>query len=295
MPFQKNKPHTTKNRQELTKIFLRRKEEDSFMTHKNPFNSLEWKERAYIFTSFKGSILIEASIVIPIFFLACCCLCFLLEVLSIQNHVEMASHYACKEMMKEYTISYPENNKKIEKSMVEAIGKERLDSSMIEGGSKGFDCSKTKIIPGTGIVKFHVTYKIRVPIFLFGKFGLSCEQNWKVKRWTGYVKESLTGLEKDMVYVTETGMVYHKDLNCPYLHPSIKRVRKSDIDFLRNKDGGKYYPCERCKKSTEEYVYITSYGTSYHSSVKCSGLKRKIYVVPLSETRGKGVCSKCGK
>ena len=72
-------------------------------------------------------------------------------------------------------------------------------------------------------------------------------------------------------------------------------VSPESVNLLRNKDGGKYYPCQYCKNSGGGCVYVTDYGNRYHKSVSCSRLRRKIYAVPLSETKGKGVCSKCGK
>ena len=41
-------------------------------------------------------------------------------------------------------------------------------------------------------------------------------------------------------------------------------------------------------------IYITSQGNRYHTQLNCSGLKRTIYTVPLSQTGGRGRCSKCG-
>ena len=92
----------------------------------------------------------------------------------------------------------------------------------------------------------------------------------------------------------ETGLVYHKDYHCTHLDLSIRMASGEEVSSLRNESGGKYYACEHCGGGSGGAVYITSYGDRYHSSLSCSGLKRTVYAVPLSEAVGKGACSKCG-
>ena len=71
-------------------------------------------------------------------------------------------------------------------------------------------------------------------------------------------------------------------------------VQGKEISGLRNESGGRYYACEHCGGKGGGPAYITDYGDRYHSSLSCSGLKRTVYAVPLSEVIGKGACSKCG-
>ena len=98
-----------------------------------------------------------------------------------------------------------------------------------------------------------------------------------------------------MVFITASGTVYHLNRNCTYLNPSVEAVSAEEVTGLRNQSGGRYYACESCGKAgVQGQVYITQYGDSYHSRIHCSGLKRTIYTVPLSQTDGRGRCSKCG-
>ncbi len=101
---------------------------------------------------------------------------------------------------------------------------------------------------------------------------------------------------KELVYVTETGIVYHKDAHCTYLDMSIHTVSKEAVRDLRNQSGGKYYPCEQCGKTENKKTYfITEYGTRYHTSLECKKIKRNIFAVTIDETYGLGGCSKCVK
>ena len=115
--------------------------------------------------------------------------------------------------------------------------------------------------------------------------------------WTGYdVEQGASDLtqEDPMVYVTETGTVYHTNRNCTYLNLSIEAVDAAVLEERRNQSGGKYYPCEICGRiGGYGMVYITGQGSSYHSSITCPGLKRTIYTIPLSQVGGRGRCSKC--
>ena len=108
------------------------------------------------------------------------------------------------------------------------------------------------------------------------------------------------GEEKEkepMIYVTENGSVYHKDIGCSYLDLSISHVSKNAAEGLRNHYGEKYSPCETCGKGQEQggMVYITETGNRYHTLESCSGLKRTVRMEKQSHVSGKmHACSRCG-
>lgn len=269
-----------------------RKEEDSAMTQ-SISSFPEDEERTSLFPSFSGSISIEAAFVTPIFFLAVCCLCYLLEVMSVQSYVRSALHDAGREFAKEAYMIPMISPSKIENNMVKNIGADRLNRSIVKGGSNGLDASGTVVLPGNGKIQMHVKYEIILPISMFGTLSMECEDGFSMKGWSGYNGDGMFTPREDIVYITETGVVYHKDYNCTYLDLSIQMVSKSGIGSLRNQNGEKYHACERCGGAGDK-VYITGQGNRYHSSLGCSGLKRKVYAVPVSEVLGKGACSRCG-
>ncbi len=249
--------------------------------------------KASVFAPVKGSVTVEAAMAVPIFFFAVICLFYLMEITAVQTAVRCGLQYAGKEAAQEGYIKKAISPAEIESDVVNAIGAGRLERSIVVGGSGGIDCSGSKMSARTGIAELQAVYHVRVPVPMFGIPPITYKEHMRVKTWSGYERGGLAE-DNETVYITETGVVYHKDYHCTYLDLSIRMVPASQIETLRNKSGGKYHACERCKNGGGG-VYITNYGDRYHSSLSCSGLKRTVYAVPLSEAVGKGACSKCGR
>ena len=263
--------------------------------HWNP-NSQTLRERASAFTS-KGSITLEAALAIGFFFLAALCLVYIFEMMCLETAIKNGLHGVGKEMAVETYVNSVIFPTKMEQALVENIGAKRLDRSMIVGGSKGLDCSGSKKYWNTTIMDLKVAYQMEIPIFLFRIPLIAKEETIRVKGWTGYEAEGINDLGTPVVYVTDYGIVYHKDAQCTYLDLSIKMVDRQELANLRNQGGSTYKPCGSCKGKGAEgrKVYITDYGEHYHGSLECSGLKRKIYAIALTDVHGLGGCSKCVK
>ena len=121
----------------------------------------------------------------------------------------------------------------------------------------------------------------------------------KVHAWTGADEADFSGNSAEsekMVYVTETGTVYHKKAGCRYLKVSINQISGSSLAHARNDSGQKYSPCESCSRNQKPsgVVYVTSSGNRYHNVASCSGLKRTVKLVKESELSGMHACSSCG-
>ena len=121
----------------------------------------------------------------------------------------------------------------------------------------------------------------------------------KVHAWTGADETAFSGETREpeeMVYVTETGTVYHKKAGCRYLKVSINQISGSSLTHARNDSGQKYSPCESCSRNQKPsgVVYVTSSGNRYHNLATCSGLKRTVKLVKESQLGGMHACSSCG-
>jgi hypothetical protein len=122
-------------------------------------------------------------------------------------------------------------------------------------------------------------------------------QQVEVRTWVGYTGESFQeNAGGQMVYMTLNGEVYHRSRDCTYLRLTVRAVSASLVQQERNQSGERYNACEYCASAgrISGTVYITDYGTSYHTSSACQGLKRTIMAVPLSEISDLRCCSRCG-
>lgn len=251
------------------------------------------QERASIPGS-KGSITVEASLSIPIFLFAVLCLIYLLEVQGIQMSIHSAAQSAAKNAAEDIAAIPVLNIFKMKSDMVSAVGADRLEQSIIDGGSSGLSCLTSWYQPDTGEIHVNISYRVRLPFPGFMNLGVRQKDEFIVKAWTGYEKSGMDDDDGSIVYITDGGSVYHTNYQCTYLQLSIRFVPSSGLPGLRNLNGGKYHACEKCAHGNAMAgVYITNSGGKYHNSLNCSGLKRSIRAVKKTEAAGMGACSRC--
>lgn len=243
-----------------------------------------------------GSVTIETALILPFFFLAAICIFYMMEVMAIRTSIRSGMQYAVKNTAEKVCVIPIIFVNELEKQIVQAIGSERLDRSIVVNGSGGLQCEQSRISVMTGIIDVKVQYRVKIPVPAISDVSVPMQESIRVKGWCGYSGGGFYNEAEDTVYITENGMVYHRDYGCNYLELSIQGVQAGEVETIRNKNQGIYHACKVCTSGeTNPLVYVTDYGDRYHNSLNCSGLKRTIYAVPVSEAAGKGVCSKCGR
>lgn len=120
-----------------------------------------------------------------------------------------------------------------------------------------------------------------------------------VHAWTGKESAIFSGGEEEneeMVYVTDSGTVYHTDLGCTYLNLSVNQIPGSTVKWAKNNYGETYGACACCSAGEEPAatVYVTKNGNCYHNLETCSALKRTVCMVKHSSVEGMAACSRCG-
>ena len=145
-------------------------------------------------------------------------------------------------------------------------------------------------------ITLRAAYHIRLPIRIFWLWDFAMEQRADCRKWTGW--SAAEGSDEDQwVYVTQTGTVYHREYSCTHLELSIRSVAEAEIAALRNENGEAYRKCMQCRYAENAFgrLYITNQGDCYHKDLGCSGIKRTVRMIRLSEVGTRRPCSRCGQ
>lgn len=235
---------------------------------------------------------VEASFVLPIFLFAMILIGYLGQMMRCQDEVQEALTRLAREASAEYGATESDQLK------TSAYYTMKLNS-YLKGTAGTITLLESHLLDEKDEIDLVARYQIQTPFTILGLGTFSFRQRVHTRAFTGVDTRLRNTKEEDcLVYVTETGRVYHRDLACTYLKLSISQVKFGDLTNLRNDGGGKYKACERCCKNigmgAQESVWITSYGDCYHIIKNCSGLKRNIREIKLSEVGMRPPCSKCG-
>lgn len=238
----------------------------------------------------QGSLSVEAAFAAPFFLLALLCILYLFQLIYTGTVLKTAFYSAARQIAQEAYVSTAFPGSRLENYIIDNLGEERVNQSLIEKGIKGIDCSSSYCYGDSGIMELSLRYRLQIPVLFFQIPIVEKEETLRIKGWIGYVEAEGSREAENMVYITDTGMVYHSTPTCNYLDLSIRRV---SLVWAKTQYGS----CSLCKEKgiPGAYVYVTTYGTGYHTGLDCSGLKRSIYAVRLSEVYGRGGCKKCVK
>lgn len=241
----------------------------------------------------KASLTVEASFVLPIFLLAMLLLAYLGQMIKCQDEMQ----WALTRIAREAAAEYGATKNSAYKSRAYYLA--RLNQYR-KGAGISVSLSESELLKKNDEIILAAGYRMELPFKLLPVSHFTFFQRVHTRAFTGVESREPAGDgEDETVYVTKTGRVYHRELTCTYLKLSISQILYADISGLRNEGGGRYQPCERCCKGKkfggQSVIWITNFGDRYHSSRSCSGIKRSILTIKLSEVGNRTLCSKCGK
>lgn len=204
----------------------------------------------------RGSLTMEAALVMPLFIVAISLLIFWTSFLQVQEKLNAEAVNKAREIAKLAYLTEDEKNENIK---------------LIEIG-------KGELLNGIYFERLAVARPFTGKYYNKGE-GENAEDN-------------------RIVFVTDTGEVYHTSNICSHINLSIKQTDFSSVNNLRNKGGAKYYPCEHCARGKlSGVVYITKEGNRIHRSKNCPALKRTVIAIKKIDAEGKGYrpCERCGR
>ena len=265
----------------------------------------------------RASFTVEASFVLPLALFAILIFLGFFYVLQTEIGVTQAISYTARHLacaygtvenrVKDYEgidgAPVQQNQKKIKKGLSKAGGiltARAMMTSYLKKHGCWTDCIRGKAagiyLTGSSMegdyVDLRAHYYVNLPISFFGLRQVPVQVRVQARKWTGYREGQEEEAEEGKVYVTQYGTAYHKSASCRYLDLSVHAVSETNVKNLRNKDGGKYYPCS-CYKKESGQVFITDYGVEYHSNSGCGDLKRTVYLVDRKDAGSRHPCRGC--
>lgn len=268
-----------------------------------------WNRRSSCIAFLKASLTVEASLILPIFMFFFMGMVYIISAISAEATIKTSLYETGKELAKSAYLTQigEENIEKAEQAFrvsayvyaanifKEQEGEEYWDNSIIKDGSNGFFFGQSVFLDENGIIDLVVRYELKFPFLFVGEISLPQVQRCRIRGWIGATHGVLKNME-EMVYVTEKGSVYHRSLECQHLKVTIRAVLPIHLPAERNNQGGKYYPCLFCGKRAlkDGMYYITENGDRFHTTKQCSGLKRGVLTVPLSDVGDRKECKRCG-
>lgn len=270
--------------------------------------------------SVKASLTVEAVFVLPIFFFAVLAFLYFIQIVVLQEQVQ-ASITEVASISSQYGHIYQEYIEKGEekekstirilegfvdgtvfKSMFLNIAKQfRLYDSCIMGGMEAIQFYESSFMRDGETIEVIARYAIQLPIPFLRSQTMEVVQRVRTRAFVGLTCMNEcedNEVEEGYVYITPTGGVYHTRADCTYLEMDIISVGHEELFLRRNQSGAKYYPCESCigqGHTSQSIVYITTYGTRYHTDRSCKKIHREVRKVKLSQVGSKRPCSKCAR
>lgn len=185
----------------------------------------------------------------------------------------------------------------IKQKVVEYAGKEYLDSSPLTYGGNGLQFIGSDVFSKSDCLDIILTYQISPVCSVPGFRSFLMENHYYGHLWTGYKipgTGEARGGDTGRYYVAENGEVYHISKECTHLKLTRRKVSLTEALKLRNVQGGRYKPCEKCRtQEGVKEVWISSTGEHYHNRETCPGLKRTIYTITKQEAAGYKPCMRC--
>lgn len=242
-----------------------------------------------------GSLMIEASLIIPLFLGFVLLLMNILEIYRVQTLVSTSVHESIMELGM-YAYEDKIQEKKISSIVQQLYVKKQLPESP--------QWMKLAVfIPMYEEDKIYVETNImcKIPLLLMPTLQKTISSTNVVNIWTGRDIWKDDGQMEhnsvELVYVSQHESVYHTSSKCTHLSRDIEWCKKWLISSKRNQYGEKYHSCEKCVDvetiHNDSNVFFTEKGDCYHMSESCSSIKRTVILIDKNDVISLKMCERC--
>ena len=271
-----------------------------------PAQNCAFQKKKASFDFLRASLTLETAIVLPLFLCAVLtllsiALIFLTEIKVQDALMQTAEELSWSVAAQDDGAKQKEDMKKYaEARMLLCLKDSAFSHPVISNGAMGIYYGKSTYLEQNEEIHLVAEYNAVLPISVFGKRTYHIRQEAVTRAWVGDCTEKEDDSDKEYVYVTSYGTVYHMTKECRYLKREVRSVTFSHLSNTRNTYGSIYQPCKQCIKglSVDKYktsvLYITLHGERYHIDKNCSALKRYIQTVEKKDVGNKHSCSVCG-
>ncbi len=251
----------------------------------------------------KGSMTVEAALLIPLFLFFFLHLAGVVEMLRLHGKLEAALWNAGNRIAL-YTDTFSEAVEALPdagvsymllKNQVTAfLGEDYLDGSPLVYGTAGLNYLRSEYLDEEECVDIIVTYQVQPAISIFPFRYRRMSNRYYARAWTGYdVSDSLETVR--YVYVTPQGEVWHSMPACSYIYHRVISVLEGQIGSRKNVQGKKYERCTICDdKEKGAYVFVTEAGDKYHFVRDCTAIYKDIQAIEWENAQKYRACSRCG-
>lgn len=283
---------------------------------------LKYVRRAFLFSSRKGSLTLEAAIALPLYMFFLIAILYILNILHIQNVFQAAMEEASRKINSyAYVAEQFEELKEEERAAVGSqdpgfvlnLAKHQIskitirnsffteqikniaDSSYIKNGSKGIIIS----LGGNDLseyIDFNISYMVQLPFLPSGIFYIPITQRCYFKPFVGTDITEKKGGYCEYVYITATGSVYHTTPYCTYLNRYYDVITDEQLNVTWDTAEG-YHACPHCayNQPIGPASFLCPGRNVYHNRTDCIYIETFVYKIPKDKTGIMPMCSRCKK
>ena len=270
--------------------------------NKNPYLSIKGIFLLASRQKAKGSMTIEAALLLPLFLFFFLHLSAVTEMLQLHGKVE-AALWNTGNQLALYAAASPETVSVlpdigisylwVKQQVEEYLEKEYLERSPIVYGASGLNFLRSDYQNEEECVDILVTYEVEPPLTLFPFPYRRMANRYYARIWTGYDVSNAVN-RGGYVYMTPYGEVWHRVPNCTYIFHEVKSVSIGFLGEKKNAEGRIYEPCDFCSDQLRgDCVFVTVGGEKYHHDQKCTAIFKEVIALEKEKGQQYRACSRC--